>query len=146
MTGRLSEKLPGKRSASPDSTSQEADKELCLVVDERWGFSCEFRANDDAIWLFPYHRFTHTETALDGALLKIGFANHEVRVTGKNLDRIKEAIARGRNLLVQAVDAQRKNDYQGDDVFVSLVEVTEAAPRSKTTPQSGEECPEKGKR
>ena len=133
MSERLGHKLADGEKPVPGSAAVPREKELCLVVDERSGFSCEFQTTSGDAWLFPYHRLTHAEIDPDGGALRATFSSQEVLVEGTNLDKIKEAIARGRNVLVRAVDVRWKADYKGDDVFVSLVQVTEQPPSKEKT-------------
>ena len=125
MSERLGRKLADGQNPEPGSAAVPRDKVLCLVVDEGSGFSCEFRTAIGWAWLFPYQRLTYAEIVDNGDALIVVFSSHQVLVQGTNLNKIKEAMARGRNIVVQAVNVGRKGEYQGEDVFVSGVQVVE---------------------
>ncbi|HWA09457.1 MAG TPA: hypothetical protein VG838_08420 [Opitutaceae bacterium] len=133
MSERLVHKLADGQNPGSGSAAVPRDKALCLVVDERSGFSCEFQTAAGWTWLLPYQRLISVELGDKGDALIAVFLSHQVLVQGANLSRIKEAMARGRNILVRAVPVGRKAEYQGEDVFVSEVQVVEKpTPEAKT--------------
>lgn len=125
-----------QRLASGRSSPAPKEKDLCLIVDERAGFSCEFQTVEGDAWLFPYARLTYAEAPAVEGVLRVGFSSHLVTIEGANLQKIREGIARGRNVLVRAVETSRRSEYTGDDVFVSCIQVLER--KGKESPEEEE--------
>jgi len=141
MSGRLGQKLvsgPG----SPNSGVQPTDQELCLVVDDRWGFCCQFVTVEAECYLLPFQRLVFVETDRSGATLKAVFSSHEVLLKGRNLAQVKDALARSRNFTVRAVDVRRTEDYRDEDLFISCIEVTEIESDAALSPDSRKPAPE----
>lgn len=139
MIGRLGKKLADSRKSDAHPTEVAGDKELCLVVNDGLGFCCEFHEREGRIWLLPYGRLEFVEMDPEGTVLTVVYSSHEILLKGENLWRIAEALGRGRSLQVQTADPSRKGDYQGDDVFVSEVQITERKQEAFGPPEPGHE-------
>jgi hypothetical protein len=109
-----------------------------LVIDERWGFCCEFQTVEGESYLLPFQRLVFVETNRDGDTLKAAFSSHEVVLKGRNLAQVKAALARSRNFVARAFDVRRKGDYRDADLFISSVEVTEIEPSIAPAPDDRE--------
>lgn len=136
MTERLGRKL-GMPVTAASHGVRPAHK-ACFIVDEKYSFTCEFQQADGTAWVLPYALLNSVELAADSAVLTIAFTSHSVRVDGARLHRIKDALARGQNLLIRAVEPRWKADYANDEVFVSAIQLTE---RNEREPPEEDEAP-----
>lgn len=127
MSERLGKKLERCRPPAlpPGATAPPAVREACLVVDEKYGVACEFQRSNGSARVLPYHHWSSAEMTADGAGLTVVFSTTEVRIAGAHLEMIKDALARGRNVFVRAVDPRWKSEFRDDEVFVASLEITE---------------------
>ena len=140
MIGRLGKKLADSRGGDAPPAEASGEKELCLVVNDGPGFCCQFHETNGRIWLLPYGRLESVEMDPEGTVLTAVYSSHEVLLKGENLWRVAEVMGRGRSLMVQTAEPSRKGDYQGDDVFISEVELTERKQEAVGRPETVEEC------
>jgi hypothetical protein len=141
MSGRLGQKL-ASRPGSVNPGIRPSDQELCLIVDERWGFCCEFQTVEGDSYLLPFQRLVFVETNHGGDTLKAAFSSHEVVLKGHNLAQVKAALARSRNFVARAFDVRRKGDYGDEQLFISSVEVTEIESNIMLPPDARRPAPE----
>ena len=125
MSERLGRKLGLTSAADPSTPPPRSVRKPCFVVDEKHGFICEFQQADGAALALPYAHLDSVKFAADGTSLTMRFSSHEVRIAGARLQKVKEALARGRNILVRAVEPRWKADYANDEVFVASIAVAE---------------------
>ena len=137
MTERLGRKLGLSPAAGPVTPPTRAVRKPCFMVDEKYGFICEFQQADGTALALPYAHLDSVELAADGTSMAVLFSSHEVRIAGARLHKIKEALARSRNILVRAVEPRWKADYANDEVFVAAIQVEEMSDRE---PPNGSEA------
>ena len=127
MSERLGQKLERSPAPvpAPGAPPPRAVRQACLVVDEKCGFACEFQRTDGSARVLPYSQLANADVTADGAGLTVVFSTCEVRIAGEHLAKIKDVIARGRNLLVRATDPRWKSEFKSDEAFVSSLEIVE---------------------
>lgn len=86
---------------------------------------CFFHTLEGAVWTLPLNHFSAAQGDEEGQRLRLIFMATEVRLEGRHLDKITEAIARGQGFRVCAVPPPFSSQYEGE-VFVSLVRVSGA--------------------
>ena len=140
MSERLGQKLERSPAPvlAPGGAAPRAVRQACLVVDEKCGFAGEFHRTDGSAWVLPYGQLAKVEVTADGAGMTVVFATCEVRIEGDHLARIADAIARGRNVLVRATDPRWKSAFKPDEVFVTLLEITESKTGGKRSDDATE--------
>jgi len=129
MTSHRTEKKTGAGAPflEPAGAGPRAEKEACFVRENGGAAICSFQTLEGTIWMLPLGQLSAARGESGGKMLRLTFAGADVRLEGSHLEKIGEAIARGHAFRVCAVNPTFKCEYEAE-VFVSLVQVTEARP------------------